>query len=137
MFIDTHQDDWTEFIPTAEFMLNSHVSSASRHTLFKLLYGYTLDFMVPVGRPLYMPAADHRLTSLHEVRKDAEAALCLSKECMKTDLTVQQHKHYTFKVRDKVWLQAKEIKIHVPSRKLSLKQLGPFKVMEVISEVDY
>ena len=50
---------------------------------------------------------------------------------------MQQRKHYTFKVGDKVWLQAKEIKIHVPSRKLGPKQLGPFEVMEVISEVDY
>ena len=93
--------------------------------------------MVPVGRPLYMPAADRRLTSLHEARKDTEAALCLSKERMKTDLTVWQRKHYTFRVRDKVWLQAKEIKIHVPSRKLGPKQLGPFEVTEVISKVDY
>ena len=137
MFINTHQDDWTEFIPTAEFMLNSHVSSASGHTPFELLYGYTPDFMVPMGRPLYMPAADRRLTSLHQARKDTEAALHLSKECMKTDLTTQQRKHYAFKVGDKVWLQAKEIKIHIPSQKLGLKQLGPFEVMEVISEVDY
>ena len=137
MFIDTRQNDWTKFIPTAEFVLNSCVSSTSKHTPFELLYRYTPDFTVPVGRPLYMPAADHRLTSLYEVRKDAEAALCLSKECMKMDLMMQQCKHYTFKVGDKVWLQAKEIKIHVPSWKLGLKQLGPFKVMKVIFEVDY
>jgi hypothetical protein len=137
MFIDTRQDDWTEFIPMAEFMLNSHVSSMSGHIPFELLFGYTPDFTVPARRPLYMPAADSQLTSLRNVRSDAEAALRLSKECMKMDLMVQQHKHYTFKVGDKVWLQAKEIKIHVPSRKLSPKQLGPFKVMEVISEVDY
>ena len=115
MFIDTRQDDWTEFIPTAEFVLNSCVSSASGHTPFELLYGYTPDFTLPAGRPLYMPAADRRLTSLHQARKDAEAALRLSKERMKTDLMAQQHKHYAFKVGDKVWLQAKEIKIHVPS----------------------
>ena len=55
-------------------MLNLHVSSASGHTLFKLLYRYTPDFTVPAGGPLYMLAVDHKLTSLHEVRKDAEAA---------------------------------------------------------------
>ena len=121
MFIDTRQDNWMEFIPTVEFVLNSCVSSVSGHMPFELLYSYTLDFMVPTGRPLYMPAADRRLTSLHEARKDTEAALCLSKERMKTNLMVQQRKHYTFKVRDKVWLQAKEIKIHVPSQKLGLK----------------
>jgi transposase InsO family protein len=58
MFIDTRQDDWTETIPMAEFVLNSHVSSTSGHTPFELLYGYTPDFTVPARRPLYMPAAD-------------------------------------------------------------------------------
>ena len=137
MFIDTRQDDWSEFLPTAEFVINARLSSASGHTPFELMYGYTPDFTVPAGRPLYIPVADKRLTALREVRKDAEAALRLSKERMRTDVTNQRRKPYSFKIGDCVWLQAKEIKIHIPSRKLSPKQLGPFEVTEVISDVDY
>ena len=42
-----------------------------------------------------------------------------------------------FTVGDKVWLQAKQIKIHQQSAKLGPKQLGPFEITEVISDVDY
>ena len=40
-------------------------------------------------------------------------------------------------VGDKVWLQAKQIKIQKQSAKLGPKQLGPFEITEVISDVDY
>jgi hypothetical protein len=55
---------------------------------------------------------------------------------MQTDKE-QRHKPYAFQVGDKVWLQAKQIKIHQQSAKLGPKQLGPFTVTEVISNVDY
>ena len=38
---------------------------------------------------------------------------------------------------EKLWLQAKQIKIHQQSTKLGPKQLGPFKVIEVRSDVHY
>ena len=53
---------------------------------------------------------------------------------MKTPLCHTPHK---FGVGDCVWLQAKQIKIHQQSAKLGPKQLGPFKVTEVLSDVDY
>ena len=55
---------------------------------------------------------------------------------MQTDVE-QWHKPYKFNVGDKVWLQAKQIKIHQQSAKLSPKQLGPFKVTEVRSDINY
>jgi hypothetical protein len=55
-------------------------------------------------------------------------------------LTQKTNKNYasvTFNVGDKVWLQAKQIKVHQQSAKLGPKQLGPFEVTEVRSDVDY
>jgi hypothetical protein len=46
-------------------------------------------------------------------------------------------KPYKFNIGDKVWLQAKQIKVHQQSAKLGPKQLGPFKVTEVRSDIDY
>ena len=55
---------------------------------------------------------------------------------MQTDKE-QHRKPYTFQVGEKVWLQAKQIKIHPQSAKLGPKQFGPFEVPEVISDMDY
>ena len=43
----------------------------------------------------------------------------------------------TFTPRDKVWLDARNLKIRTPSRKLSPWRYGPFKVLQKISLVAY
>jgi hypothetical protein len=136
LFTGKRQDDWADLLPTVEFVINSRLNSATGHTPFELLYGYTPDFTIPVGRPSGIPVLDKRLQNLTVVRKDAEAALRLSKKRMQTDVE-QRMKPYKFNVGDKVWLQAKQIKVHQQSAKLGPKQLGPFEVTEVRSDVDY
>src|ERR1700761_1349057 len=136
LFISKRQDDWVDLLPTAEFMINSRLNSATGHTPFELLYGYMLDFTIPAGRPTGIPLVDKHLQHLHTLHIDAEAALHLSKECMKAGHP-KSYNESLFKVGDKVWLQAKQIKIHQQSAKLGPKQLGPFEITEVISDVNY
>ena len=136
LFIGKRQDDWVDLLPTAEFVINSRLNSATGHTPFELLYGYTPDFTLPAGCPTGIPLVDKRLQHLRSLRIDAEAALRLSKERMKEGRP-KLYGASAFTVGDKVWLQAKHIKIHQQSAKLGPKQLGPFKITEVISDVDY
>jgi hypothetical protein len=136
LFTGKRQDDWADLLPTAEFVINSRLNSATGHTPFELLYGYMPDFTIPVGRPSGIPVLDKCLQNLQVVRKDAKAALRLSKKRMQTDVE-QRMKPYKFNVGDKVWLQAKQIKVHQQSAKLGPKQLGPFEVTEVRSDIDY
>ena len=42
-----------------------------------------------------------------------------------------------FKVGDKVWLDARNLRIRQPSRKLSHKRLGPYPVIEKLGELNY
>ena len=117
--------------------MNAHRSSASDHTLFELIYGYTSDFMIPPGRLVGMPHVDKRLRALEKAREEAQATLRMSKDRMRSDLTTQLKKPYKFSVRDMVWLQSKNVKVHQQSQKLGPKQLGPFAVTEVLSDLDY
>ena len=43
----------------------------------------------------------------------------------------------SWKVRDKVWLETRNLKLQVPSRKLSAKQTGPFIIIQVVSSVAF
>ena len=90
----------------------------------------------PLACRIGIPLVDKRLQHLRSLRIDAEAALCLSKEHMKEGRP-KSYGASAFTVGDKVWLQAKQIKIHQQSAKLGPKQLGPFEITEVISDMDY
>ena len=52
-------------------------------------------------------------------------------------MSSQHHAPHKFEVDNQVWLQAKQIKIHQQSAKLGPKQLGPFKVTEVLGDINY
>ena len=58
-------------------------------------------------------------------------------------LTQQQMKEWTFfyfkpwKVRDKVWLETRDLKLQVPSRKLSAKWTSPFEITQVIFSIAF
>jgi hypothetical protein len=137
LFCDKRQEDWAKHLPAAEFALNSRIHSGTSKAPFELIYGYCPDFTVPIGKCSNMPGLDQRLDHLAKVRANAEAALRLSKEKMKEQYERDKKTAHTFNVGDLVWLQAKDIKIHQKSPKLGPRQLGPFKVIERIGDLDF
>jgi hypothetical protein len=56
---------------------------------------------------------------------------------MKEQFKQNKHIAYVFKVRDMVWLTAKDIKIHQKTPKLRPQQLSLYKVLEQIEDLDY
>jgi hypothetical protein len=106
-------------------------------TPFEIIYGYRPDFTVPIRKQSNMPSLDERLDRLANVRKEAEAALRLFKEWMKEQFERNKRSAHVFNVGDMVWLTAKDIKIHQKTPKLGLRQLGPYKVLERIGDLDY
>ena len=84
-----------------------------------------------------MPHVDKHLQALEKAPEEAQAALRMSKNRMRSDLITQLKKLHKFSVEDMVWLQSKNVKVYQQSQKLGPKQLGPFAVTEVLSDLDY
>ena len=80
---------------------------------------------------------DERIEMLKEVRKDTQMALEQVKKGQKEAYERGKGQAHSFEVGDFVWLDAKDISLKTPSRKLSDRQLGPFEVLEKIGDLDY
>ena len=137
LFVDKRQEDWADLLPTAEFALNSRLHSAHQQTPFEVIYGYRPDFTLPAGRPSPLPALDERLRILREARKEAEAALRMDKARHQERYETDKNQAHEFQVGDKVWLSAKNINVHQPTKKLGVRQLGPYEVTARVGDLAY
>ena len=89
------------------------------------------------GKRSSVPAADQRITDMAHALSDAKAALRITKSRMKEQYERGKKTAHEFNVGDFVGLSSKDIKIHQQSPKLGPRQLGPFKVLERVGELDY
>ena len=127
-FISAHQNDWSAFLPMAEFAHNSWRHEHTRHTPHELLIGINPTVSINMPEDL-VPTAHDQLAELRNMRIHAQQAL-------------QRHIKVTtppciFTPGDKVWLDARHLKFRVPSKKLAPWRYGPFKVLKQISLVTY
>ena len=137
LYVNCRQDDWSEHLPMAEFVLNSRTHSAHGLSPFELVYGYLPLFNIPVGRRSGIPEVERRIEILREVRRDAGSALHLAKRSQKEGFERGKRKAHRFKVGDYVWLSAEDIDLQLWSEKLGDRQLGPFEILERLGELAY
>jgi hypothetical protein len=128
LFINGRQNNWSSLLPIAEYAHNSWRHERSKHTPHELLIGMNPQaiFKIPEDNT---PAAKDRLTMLLAARIDAQTAL------QKRIKPVAPPR--TFVPGNKVWLDARNLKIRTPSRKLSPRRYGPFEIIKRISPVAY
>jgi len=132
------QDDWSDWLSTAEFAYNNRVHSSTGFSPFFLEYGRHPRTPLTMDKPsTQVPNTDEFVTKLNVARKSASAAL---------DHTALTMKHYADRKRSKpielkegqmVYLHTKNLKTGRPSKKLDAKRTGPFKIIKKIGSVAY
>ena len=127
-FVNARQNDWSMWLPMAEFSHNSWKHEHTNRTPHELIMGInpTASITIPDDS---IPTAHDRLTELQTIRSIAQQVL------QKRIKTLTPHR--TFTPGDKVWLDARHLRVDTPSRKLSPRRYGPFEVMKQISPVAY
>ena len=83
---------------------------------------------------MFLPALESRLSSLDLARKEALAAHESAWQIM---IEWSSWRFSPWKVGDKVWLEATNLWIPYPSRKLAPKRHAPFEIAQVLSPLVY
>ncbi|QRV93063.1 Retrotransposable element Tf2 protein [Ceratobasidium sp. AG-Ba] len=130
-FCNYQQDDWTKWLPIAEFCHNNHVNSATGQTAFETVYGRTprWDLLKEDGGDDNIPAAQSMKEKMKKIWDEAKASMEFHKALDKQGRE--------FKVGDKVWLLLTNLSTRRPSKKLDNRKGGPFTITEKISSHAY
>lgn len=136
-FVSYLQDDWVDYLPTAEFAYNNSKHSSTSLSPFYVNSGYHPVCIpdLPIATPI--PAVNERLSLLQETRSKLLETLKVAQEAYKKASDRRRRAVPSFRVGDKVWLSAKNLKTQVPSVKLGPKYLGPFQILAQVNAVTF
>src|SRR5258708_9987178 len=85
----------------------------------------------------HVESVDTFVLGMKRAREDAESALRKAAEDMKKYYDAHCQNTPSYKVGDKVWLEADDILTRRPTCKLDHKRLGPYPITEVLSNNAY
>jgi hypothetical protein len=138
IWVNERQDNWDNLLPLAEFSHNNAVHSSTKET----------PFILDTGRHPRMGFEPHRevshLESVNEFTdrmagslEEAKAALAKAKDDMAKYYNRRRIPAPDYKIGDRVYLDASDIRTTRPSAKLSHRRLGPFTVQGKVGRNAY
>ena len=130
MFINYQQDDWSSWLPLAEFAYNNATHSATQSSPFFTLYGQNPKFSNI--QPNFKSTALNYLENIKRIQSELQNNIIKANKRYKIQADKKRLKPPHFKVGDKVWPKSTNIRTTRPSKKLLEKRFGPFKVLKVV-----
>ena len=136
MFINHRQEQWLDWLGTAEFAYNNKVYSSTKTLPFKANYGQDPRMGFKVRKKGRYKGAEKFIIKMKEIQEEAEAALGKAQEKIKKYADKKRGEVNEYKVGDLVMLSTKDLKYQMISRrmeKLMERFVGPYKVKKIIS----
>ena len=136
MFIDHRQEQWPDWLRTAEFTYNNQVHSSTKMSPFKVNYRQDPRMGFEMRKKGKYKGAEKFVTKMKEIQEKVKAVLKKAQEEMKKYADRKREEANEYKVEDLVMLSTKDLKYQMTSRrteKLTERFVSPYKVKEVIS----
>jgi len=130
-YVNYQQNDWTNWLATAEFQYNNKKHAAMGKTLFELNFGrhqWKGDLMVKTD----IPQVEDFLSGLQRSWEQATKAMEEVQKSIKRQFDKKRRNPQGLKVGDYVWLENKNIHLNRPSKKLDNKRYRLFKISKDI-----
>ena len=135
VFIDYRQEQWPDWLGTAEFLYNNKIHTATKILPFKANYGQDPRMGFEGRRKRKYEAAGKFVERIKKIQKEAKAALGKAQEEMKFE-NRRQREEEEYRVGDLVLLSMKDLKWQMKGRrseKLTEHFVGPYKVKGIVS----
>jgi len=136
MFINHRQEQWPEWLETAEFAYNNKVHSSTQTLPFKTNYRQDPRMGFKRRKKGKYVGAEKFVEKMKEIQEEAKAVLGKAQEDMKKYADRRRSEVDEYKVGDLVMLSTKDLKYQMVGRrteKLTERFVGPYKVQKIVS----
>jgi len=136
VFIDHRQEQWLDWLETAEFMYNNKIHATTKISPFKVNYGQDPRMGFEGRRKGKYEVAGKFIEKMRKIQKKAKAVLGKAQEEIKKFADRKQRKGEEYRVGDLVLLSIKDLKWQMKGRRLEKLTecfVGPYKVKGIIS----
>jgi hypothetical protein len=120
VFVNYHQDDWVDWLPTAVFAYNTKLNSSLGTSPFFMAKGREPNRGTEPAKKTKVLDTKKFADFMILTRREAQAHLELAKRTMKKFYD-KGRQHEEFKEGDTVWLDASDIVTGRPKKKLDWK----------------
>ena len=135
MFIDHRQEQWPEWLGTAEFAYNNKVNTSIKVLPFRANSGRDLRMGFEMRRQGKLEGAKEFAGRMKRIQEEAQAALKRAQEEMKKQADRKRGEAEEYRAGDLVLLSTKDLKWQMVGRrteKLTERFIEPYKVKRVI-----
>jgi len=135
MFIDHRQEQWPEWLGTAEFAYNNKAHSSTRTLPFKANYGQDPRMGFEGRKKGKYAGAEKFIEKMKEIQEEAKAVLRKAQEEMKKYADKKRSDADKYKVGDLVMLSTKDLKYQMIGKrteKLMERFVGPYRIKEIV-----
>ena len=136
MFIDHRQEQWPEWLGTAEFAYNNKAHLSTQTMSFKANYGQDPRMGFEGRKKGKYKGAKKFIEKIKEIQEEAKAVLGKAQEEMKKYADRKRGEVDDYKVEDLVMLGTKDLKYQIVGRrteKLTERFVGPYKIKKIVS----
>ena len=136
VFIDHRQEQWPDWLGTAEFAYNNKIHTATKILPFKANYGQDPRMGFEGRRKRKYEVVGKFVERIKKIQEEAKAALGKVQEEMKKFVNRRQREEEEYRVGNLVLLSTKDLKWQMKGRrseKLTEHFVDPYKVKGIVS----
>jgi len=137
MYVNHRQNNWAEWLATAEFAFNNKVHTATKSSLFQINYRREPRMGFDIRKKGKNEKTEEFVREMKERHEETRAALVKSQEEIKRQTDRSRKEAEEYKIGDKVLISTKDFSMELMKRvmkKLTEKFIGPYVVKKIVLE---
>ena len=137
MYVNYRQNNWVEWLATAEFAFNNKIHTATKSSPFQVNYGRELRMGFDIRKKGGNEKAEEFVREMKERHEEARAVLVKSQEEMKRQADRSRKEVEKYRIGDKILISTKDFSMELMKRatkKLMEKFIGPYVVRKTVLE---